>query len=71
LRSGHLAAAALDVFEQEPLPATSPLVDLHDIVLTPHISAGTRDALQAKMTAIAANLRRFDAGEPLANQVTL
>jgi phosphoglycerate dehydrogenase-like enzyme len=71
LRSGHLAAAALDVFEQEPLPATSPLVDLHDIVLTPHISAGTRDALQAKMTAIAANLRRFDAGEPLANQVIL
>lgn len=71
LRSGHLAAAALDVFEQEPLPATSPLVDLHNIVLTPHISAGTRDALKAKMTAIAANLRRFHAGEPLANEVTL
>jgi len=71
LRSGHLAAAGLDVFEEEPLPPTSPLVDLHNVVLTPHVSAGTRDALKAKMTAIAANVRRFYAGEPLANLVRL
>jgi phosphoglycerate dehydrogenase-like enzyme len=71
LRSGHLLAAALDVFEQEPLPTTSPLVGLPNVVLTPHIAAGTRDALKAKMTAIAANLRRFYAGERLANQVML
>ena len=71
LRNGRLAAAALDVFEHEPLPATSPLVDLPNVVLTPHISAGTRDALKAKMTAIAANVERFYAGEPLRNQVAL
>ena len=44
LESGHLAAAALDVFETEPLPAGHPLTRLKNVVLTPHISAGTRDA---------------------------
>ncbi|MGH8850117.1 MAG: 2-hydroxyacid dehydrogenase [Casimicrobiaceae bacterium] len=71
LQRGHLAAAGLDVFETEPLPATSPLAGLPNVVLTPHISAGTRDALKTKMRAIVANIRRFYAGEPLKNQVTL
>jgi phosphoglycerate dehydrogenase-like enzyme len=69
LKSGHLAAAGLDVFETEPLPAESPLARLTNVVLTPHISAGTRDALKAKMTAIFANIQRFYAGEQLKNQV--
>ncbi|MEO8740882.1 MAG: 2-hydroxyacid dehydrogenase [Casimicrobiaceae bacterium] len=71
LQRGHLAAAGLDVFESEPVPATSPLLKLPNVVLTPHISAGTRDALKAKMTAIFANVQRFYAGEPLKNQVAL
>ena len=40
LESGHLAAAALDVFETEPLPAGHLLTQLKNVVLTPHISAG-------------------------------
>jgi phosphoglycerate dehydrogenase-like enzyme len=40
------------------------------VVLTPHISAGTRDAMRQKMAAVFANLRRFFNGEPLVNQVT-
>lgn len=69
LASGHLAAAALDVFETEPLPAGHPLSRLKNVVLTPHIAAGTRDALMTKMRALFANVERFYRGEPLANRV--
>jgi phosphoglycerate dehydrogenase-like enzyme len=69
LRSGHLAGAALDVFEQEPMPASHPLYALPNVVLTPHISAGTRDALATKMAALFANVERFFRGEPLRNRV--
>lgn len=69
LESGHLAAAALDVFETEPMPVGHPLSRLRNVVLTPHIAAGTRDALQAKMRALFANVQRFYRGEPLMNRV--
>jgi phosphoglycerate dehydrogenase-like enzyme len=69
LKSGKLAGAALDVFEQEPMPATHPLYALPNVVLTPHISAGTRDALATKMSALFANVERFFRGEPLRNRV--
>ncbi len=69
LESGRLAGAALDVFETEPLPAGHALTKLRNVVLTPHISAGTRDALSTKMRALFANVERFYRGEPLANRV--
>jgi phosphoglycerate dehydrogenase-like enzyme len=69
LERGKLAAAALDVFETEPLPARHRLAALPNVVLTPHISAGTRDALATKMRALFANVERFFRGEPLAHQV--
>lgn len=68
LQSGRLAGAALDVFEQEPLPAQHPLTRLANVVLTPHIAAGTRDALATKMRTIFANVERFYRGEPLINR---
>ena len=40
LRQGHLACAALDVTEPEPLPADSPLWDMDNLILTPHIAGG-------------------------------
>jgi len=69
LESGHLAAAALDVFESEPMPAGHALSRLRNIVLTPHIAAGTRDALQTKMRALFSNVQGFYRGEPLQNRV--
>src|SRR6185295_13773036 len=43
LRNGHVAAAALDVFETEPLPNDSPLRQVPNLVLTPHLGASTAE----------------------------
>jgi (S)-sulfolactate dehydrogenase len=44
LAGGHLAGAALDVFENEPLPASSPLAGAPNLVLTPHVAGVTRES---------------------------
>lgn len=48
LQHGHLAGAGLDVFDEEPLPPSSPLARLDNVVLTPHVGWGT-DANFARM----------------------
>jgi D-3-phosphoglycerate dehydrogenase / 2-oxoglutarate reductase len=45
LASGHLAGAALDVFEDEPLPPTSPLIQMKNVVLGSHNASNTREAV--------------------------
>jgi phosphoglycerate dehydrogenase-like enzyme len=62
LRSGRLLGAGLDVFDLEPPPADHPLFALPNVVVTPHIAAGTVDALQTKMDACFANMKRVAAG---------
>lgn len=69
LRGGLLAAAGLDVFEHEPINADNPLLALDNVVLTPHISAGTVDALREKMRSVFANLGRCVRGEPIHDRV--
>lgn len=66
LVTGQIAGAGLDVFAQEPPPPDHPLLRLGNVVATPHIAAGTRDALQEKMKAAFANMQRVAQGlEPL------
>ncbi|NKX54261.1 D-2-hydroxyacid dehydrogenase [Arthrobacter mobilis] len=69
LRAGELAAASLDVFEQEPLTPGHPFWELENVHVSAHMSgdvAGWRDALADQFLA---NLDRWISGEPLANQV--
>ena len=67
LASGSLAAAALDVFEEEPLPADSPLWDMANVLINPH-SASTSHRENGRITDIFCdNLQRYLAGQPLRN----
>ena len=65
--AGHLAGAALDVFETEPLPADHPLWRHPKILCTPHVAAEPRPEVAAAQ--FVDNLRRARAGLPLANVV--
>lgn len=67
LRSGHLSGAALDVFAEEPLPVTSPLWSMPNVLVSPH-SASTSDRENERITDLFCdNLRRFLNDEPLRN----
>lgn len=57
LAEGRLAGAALDVFEEEPLPADSPLREAPNLVLTPHLGASTEEAQERVAEEIAHGLR--------------
>ena len=55
LRNGHLAGAGLDVFAVEPLPATSPLWDMEQVIITPHSSGTTDRSIRAADDVFLAN----------------
>jgi len=65
LRDRKIAGAALDVFDQEPLPADSPLWDLENLLITPHTAGMAGNLWQRHYTLFSENLRRFLKGEPL------
>jgi phosphoglycerate dehydrogenase-like enzyme len=69
LRRGALAGAALDVFEREPLPPSSPLWDLPGVVVSPHMSADVIGWRESLADLFLDNLRRWCAGQPLRNVV--
>ena len=69
LRSGHIAGAALDVFESEPLPPNSPFWDCDKVIITPHCSSEYDGWERRSAEMFGDNLIRFLAGEPLTNIV--
>jgi phosphoglycerate dehydrogenase-like enzyme len=69
LRDGRLGGAALDVFTQEPLDASSPYWDLPNVIVTPHVSGALQDYWTPLVALFSENLRRFERGEPLMNVV--
>ncbi|MFB6192010.1 MAG: phosphoglycerate dehydrogenase [Haloarculaceae archaeon] len=67
VEDGTLRGAAMDVFAEEPLPADSPLLDVDDVIVTPHLGASTEAAQENVATSIADQVLAAFAGEPVAN----
>lgn len=68
LREGEIAGAALDVYPVEPLPESSPLWELPNVILSPHIAGTSGQYLERAAEIFAENLRRYVADEPLLNR---
>jgi phosphoglycerate dehydrogenase-like enzyme len=68
LQDKKLAGAALDVFPEEPLPATSPLWRMSNVIITPHIGGVSPVYMDRAAELFAVNLERYISGEPLHNR---
>ena len=65
LLNGPVAGAAVDVTEQEPIPADSPLLGLDNCLITPHIAWAAKEARQRLMNTVVENVRAFLQGSPV------
>ena len=63
LKSGHLGGAALDVYRYEPVPPDAPLLDLDNIVWTPHISGGEPEYMIEESRAVLTNIANVYHGQ--------
>jgi D-3-phosphoglycerate dehydrogenase len=64
LKSGHIRAAGIDVFDDEPIAADHPYIGLDNVVMTPHVAYNTPGALLEMYDTVVDNLVAFYAGNP-------
>jgi D-3-phosphoglycerate dehydrogenase len=69
LKSGHLWGAGLDVTEVEPLATDSPLWEIPNLIITPHVGGQRKSRIDDMTQLFLANSRRWQAGETLINRV--
>ena len=69
LQEQRLGGAVMDVAEQEPLAADSPLWDLENVIITPHMSAVSDCYMDRAVGQLCENLCRFRDGKPLLNEI--
>ncbi len=65
LRTKVIKAAAMDVFETEPLPAHSPLIGIDTLILTPHIAASSAETFDSAVRHMFTNIQHVSRGDPL------
>ncbi|MEK3922822.1 D-2-hydroxyacid dehydrogenase [Paenibacillus sp. FSL K6-2393] len=65
LQNGQVAFAALDVFEEEPLPADHPLWGMDNVLITPHIAGSTEQYADRAVDIFVKNLKAYVAGDTL------
>jgi len=70
LKSGHLGGAGLDVFWEEPIPVSDPILGYGNVIVTPHIAGITSESLGDIARGVACNVERFGAGLPVLNRAT-
>lgn len=70
LESGHLAGAVMDVTEPEPLPPTSKLWDMPNVIITPHVGGQAAWRIETMTDLFCRNLRRWQAKMPLINYLS-
>jgi D-3-phosphoglycerate dehydrogenase len=69
LHEGKIGGAALDVFENEPIESTNPLLNAPNLILTPHLGGSTREAKAGVSTAICNQIKNYLINEDLENAV--
>ena len=71
IETGHLIGAGLDVFQDEPLAETNPLLTLRNTVLSPHVAWLTPETIERSLKVALENCRRAAAGQPLLHEINL
>lgn len=71
LESGKVGGAGLDVHDQEPLPSNYPLLNMDNVILTPHAATSTKEAVMNMASASFERVCEYFEGRPVANQLNL
>lgn len=70
LQNGTIAGAGLDTFEEEPLPENSPLWDLPNVMITPHVTPHLQDKDERMLSYVYQNLKAYREGGEFVNRIT-
>lgn len=65
LKAGPLAAAGIDVFDEEPIPKDNPLLQMNNVILSPHVGYSTKESIEGILEISIRNIVEFFKGNPI------